>query len=274
MHLIPNHHASLASAKRFSPPPLPSGLHPTDPSPATGETHADPFQPSWNGPGRGATSLRFAAWMMLAGWLFFLVVGLFHVDRPDANNHAAAFADYARSSIWTPVHLGQFAGMAALLTGMVMLSLSLPSRVGAGRWLNRISALAAAAGLALYGVLQAVDGVALKQAVDSWAAADEPDRASRFAAAEAVRWLEWGLRSYASVVIGLALLLLGIAVVSGGRLPRVVGLLISLSGTAYLAQGWIIGSNGFTVSNRAPTWLALLLMTIWTLWLVPATRER
>jgi hypothetical protein len=249
MHLIPKHDAPNASPQQ---------------SPT----------PRQNGPDLGETSLHLAAWMMLAGWLFFVVVGLFHVDRPDANDHAAAFADYARSSNWTPVHLGQFVGMAAFLTGVVILSFSLPSRVGTGRWLTRISALAAVTGLALYGALQAVDGVALKQTVDSWFAAAEPDRANRFAAAEAVRWLEWGLRSYASVVIGLALLMAGLAVVSSHRLPRAVGVLISLSGTAYLAQGWIIGSNGFTVSNRAPTWLGLVIMTIWTVWLVLTTRER
>ena len=41
--------------------------------------------------------------------------------------------------------------------------------------------------LGFYGVLQAVDGVALKQAVDAWVNAPEADKAARFASAEVVR---------------------------------------------------------------------------------------
>jgi hypothetical protein len=35
-----------------------------------------------------------------------------------------------------------------------------------------------------------VDGVALKQAVNAWVDAPEAEKAARFAAAEAMRWLE------------------------------------------------------------------------------------
>ncbi len=44
--------------------------------------------------------------------------------------------------------------------------------------------------LGLSGVLQAVDGVALKQAVDAWVSAPDAEEAARFASAETVRWLE------------------------------------------------------------------------------------
>jgi hypothetical protein len=55
--------------------------------------------------------------------------------------------------------------------------------------------------LGLYGVLQAVDGVALKQAVNAWASAPEAEKAARFASAETIRWLEWGTRSYQSFML-------------------------------------------------------------------------
>ena len=42
----------------------------------------------------------------------------------------------------------------------------------------------------------AVDGVALKQAVNAWASAPVAEKAARFASAEAIRWIEWGARSY------------------------------------------------------------------------------
>jgi hypothetical protein len=58
-----------------------------------------------------------------------------------------------------------------------------------------------------------VDGVTLKQAVDAWAAASGTEEATRFADAETVRWIEWGLQSYFRVLLGVAFLLLGAAAV-------------------------------------------------------------
>jgi len=52
-----------------------------------------------------------------------------------------------------------------------------------------------------------VDGVALKQAVDAWASAPEVEKSVRFASAEAIRWLEWGVRSYQSFMLGVTFLL-------------------------------------------------------------------
>jgi hypothetical protein len=63
---------------------------------------------------------------------------------------------------------------------------------------GRFGAVSAVVTLALYGVLQAADGVAPKHAVDAWVSAPDPEKAGRFASAEAIRWLEWGLRSYQS----------------------------------------------------------------------------
>ena len=62
------------------------------------------------------------------------------------------------------------------------------------------------AALALYGALQAVDGVANKLVDVAWVNAPETEKAARFASAEAVRWIEWGLRSYQAFTMGLALL--------------------------------------------------------------------
>ena len=50
--------------------------------------------------------------------------------------------------------------------------------------------------LALEGALQAVDGVANKQADMAFVTAADAEKAARFASAEAIRWIEWGMRSY------------------------------------------------------------------------------
>ena len=118
------------------------------------------------------------------------------------------------------------------------------------------------------GVLQAVNGVALKQAVDAWANAPAAEKAARFASAEAIRWLEWAVRSYHSFLFGLALVLFAAVIVGTARVPRLIGYLMGLSGLTYLVQGWILGSEGFSATNTIPQLLAYLFVFAWSIWLL------
>ena len=61
--------------------------------------------------------------------------------------------------------------------------------------------------------MYAVDGVALKQAVEAWASAPAAEQATRFASAEAIRWLETGTRSYQEFTSGVALVLFATTIV-------------------------------------------------------------
>jgi hypothetical protein len=214
------------------------------------------------------TALRLSATLLFAGVVVSLGAGLFHADAASANDHVASFTEYARSDIWTGVHLGQFAGMALLVAGLMVLLVALKVRHGTMAWTARFGALSAAVALALYAALQAIDGVALKHAVDAWAAAAEPEKAMRFATAEGIRWLEWGMRSYQSFLLGAALVLFGIVIVATRRVSRVVGYLMALSGLAYLVQGWIIGAEGFSAANAVPTLSGIVLTVVWSVWLL------
>jgi uncharacterized membrane protein HdeD (DUF308 family) len=217
------------------------------------------------------TSLRLAALLLLAGVLVTAVAGFLHPEGPDPNDHVTVFAVYAASKSWTAVHLGQFVGMVIIISGLAALFFALDPPRGAGLWLNRMGLITAGAALALYGVLQAVDGVALKQAVDAWASAGNDDKAVRFASAETVRWIEWAVRSYQSYVFGLSLILFGAAIaVVAGRVPRPIGYLMALSGLCYLVQGWIIGTTGFSSANQVPTLLGIVLVVGWSVWLLVA----
>ena len=216
-------------------------------------------------------SLRLAAVLLLAGVLVTAIAGFLHPEGPAANDHQAVFAIYAASNSWTAVHLGQFIGMAIITFGLVALFFALGARSGMALWLNRIALLSAGAAMALYAVLQAVDGVGLKQAVNAWASAESSEKAARFAAAETVRWLEWALRSYHSIVFGLALILFGAVIAAVlGRVSRLIGYLMALSGLCYLAQGWIIGTSGFSSTNRIPTLIGIVLIVVWAVWLLVA----
>src|SRR3954469_2621194 len=198
-------------------------------------------------------TLRLSAVLLVVGFILYVLIGLLHPGREPANNHRAVFAEYASSDNWTAVHLGQFAGMAVIIAGLLVLYLALDLGVGGAAWMARLGAVSAAVSLGLYGVLQAVDGVALKQAVDAWVSAPEAEKAARFAGAEAIRWLEWGTRSYQSFMFGLTLILLGAAVAVTAELPRALGYLMALSGLAYLVQGWVLGTEGFSANNTFPT---------------------
>jgi hypothetical protein len=212
-------------------------------------------------------SLRLSASLLLVGQLLYIVVTLFHTGG-DANNHSAIFAAYAGSGIWTAVHLGQFAAIAILLAGLFALFFALDLQAGTASWAARFGAASAAATLALYGALQAVDGVANKQADLAWVSAPDAEKAARFASAEAIRWLEWGMRSYYDFALGLALLLFAAAVVRTAWIARPIAYLMGLSGLTYLVQGWVVGSEGFSPTHTNLILLAYVVTLAWMIWLV------
>jgi hypothetical protein len=211
-------------------------------------------------------SLRLPAVLLLAGQVLYIVITQFHADGV-ANNHPAVFAEYADSRIWTAVHVGQFVATAILLAGLFALYFALDASAGTARWAGRFGAAATAVALALYGVVMAVDGVALKQAVNAWVSAAEPEKAARFASAEAIRWLEWAARSYENFAVGLAVLLFAVAVGCTVSLPRPIAYVMGLSGLAYLAQGWMAGSYGFTPTQDYLIVLTWVLNLVWMIWL-------
>ena len=213
-------------------------------------------------------ALRLSATLLFSGILLSFAAGIFHPDREMANDHPAAFAEYAASGSWTVVHLGQFVGMVVIVAGLLSLFFALDLRSGFSGWAGRFAAVLAVIALALYGVLQAVDGVALKKVVDAWANAPEAEKPARFAAAEAIRWLEWGVRSYQSLVLGLSFLLFGATIVASASIPRPIGYLMGLAGLAYVVQGWVLGSEGFSANNAAPTLAGIALVVGSSIWLL------
>lgn len=215
--------------------------------------------------GRG--TWRLASSLLLGGVVVSILAGVLHAESHDANDHVASFTAYANSGIWTAVHLGQFVGMALVGAGLVALGTACGVQSRGLAWTARFGALSAAAAVALYGALQAVDGVALKQAVDAWAAAPEAEKVPRFATAEGLRWLEWGMRSYQSILLGAAMVLTGLAVAATHRVSRIAGYLLAVSGLGYLAQGWIIGESGFSAVNTLPTLVAIVAVVVSAVWL-------
>lgn len=214
-----------------------------------------------------ASSLRISATLLLVGQLLYIVVTQFHADGP-ANNHPVVFAEYAANAIWTADHIGQFAAMAIFLAGLFALFYAVDIENGVAKWTARFGVGSVVAALALYGALQAVDGVANKQADLAYVSATGADKAARFASAEAIRWIEWGLRSYQDFTLGLGLLLFAVAVVRTAWVPRPIAYLMGLTGITYLVQGWVVGSEGFSQTMSIAIVVAWVVGVAWMIWLV------
>jgi hypothetical protein len=79
-----------------------------------------------------------------------------------------------------------------------------------------------------------------------------------------------GARSYHDFALGLALLLIAVAVVRAAGIPRLIAYLMGLSGLTYLVQGWVVGSEGFSETHTILILVAWALTLAWMIWLVVA----
>lgn len=123
-----------------------------------------------------------------------------HPMQADPNDAVAAFTEYAADRFWIASHLTQLAGVALMVAALLLLARQLETASGAV-W-SRLASAGAVASLALAAALQAVDGIALKAMVDTWAAAPAAQKEVAFYAAFAVRQVEVGLASIVSLLFG------------------------------------------------------------------------
>jgi hypothetical protein len=210
--------------------------------------------------------LRLSATLLFIGALVFILAAL---PEPGAGNaYKAQFAASANSSIWTALHLGQFVGTAVITAGLLVLFFALGVSQGTPRWLGLFGAISAGVALALAGVVYAVDGVALKQVSAAWASAPAAEQAARFASAEAIRWLEWGVRSYQSFMSGLGLVLFATTIVWTARITRPIGYIMGLNGLANIVLGWVTGTEGFSTTSSVLYTSGAFLFFVWIVWLL------
>jgi hypothetical protein len=211
--------------------------------------------------------LRLSVTLLVVGWVLLVVTSV--VLHPGGGaTFEATFANYAASGDWAAVHLGEFAGTALFLGGLLVLFFALKVSEGPARWPAFFGAVSAGVTLVLAAVLYAVDGVALKQAVDAWASAPAAEKASSYASVLAIRWVEWGTTSYQDFAWGLTLMMFATTIVATARITRPIGYLMGLSGLAWLVLGWLIGTRGFTSANTLPQYAFFGLTTAWIIWLL------
>ena len=98
-------------------------------------------------------------------------------------------------------------------------------------------------------MLQGIDGVALKHAVDSLATAPAALHDAAFHDAELVRWMEWSMAGYYRIAFGLTAVLSGVAVARSRALPRWTAAPAVLSGVAFVIDGVNVSYHGFAGAN-------------------------
>src|SRR5215210_6023365 len=206
------------------------------------------------------TRLRAAA--LPLGVVVLVATETLHPSKEDPMDFPAVFKEYADSDIWTAVHLGEYLGFLLLLGGLFALCYSVSAKPGVGAGLAPFGVAAAVTAAASFTVLQAVDGIALKRAVDAWVSAPADQEVARFAAAEVVRWIEISMNSLSYFLAGLTLFLYGVAIAFGSVYRRWVGLVALISGAAFMYNGVVqVAYEGF-VSSIIKL-VGLVLLALW-----------
>ena len=216
--------------------------------------------------------LRMGSIAFLAGMAIFLVSTILHPGREDPTNHPLVFAEYAEDELWIASHIGQFAGgMLAFAGGFVSLFWLLHTRSESGiasalAWMGLAATIAAGSALA---VLQAVDGIALKMAVDSWyavPAADGEEKAIAFRVVEGIRWIEIAANSFFRVLQGSVGVLFGVTILASGIFHRWIGALGVFAGVATIILGVRVAYVGFatvgSIEDTVSTWTYLAWVVI------------
>jgi hypothetical protein len=187
--------------------------------------------------------LKLGGGLLLGGFLLNAVVTVGFHPGGHEDDHREIFTDYADSGGWVATHFGQFAGVMIALAGLLVLyrAFAAGGRPDLLAGLGAAAAIAAAAGFA---VLQGLDGIALKKAVDTWVDSSGTQEATAFANAETIRWLEEGFQSYFRLLLGLSFALFGAAIIVRQLVPAWLGWVAALAGVLSIAVGIDVGYSG------------------------------
>ena len=206
---------------------------------------------------RGALTLSGA--LLLVGFVVNAVQRMIWHPTGEEDDHEAIFTEYAESEAWVATHFAEFVLVLMAFAGFLVLCRAMRPETP---YLALLAAGAIVVTAATWAALQAVDGVTLKQEVDAWAAASGTEEATRFADAEAVRWIEWGLQSYFRVLLGVAFLLLGAAAAVSRLVPSWLGALLGVGGLLSLAAGFSVGYAGLESGFQDAVGIAFQLVVL------------
>jgi hypothetical protein len=227
-----------------------------------------------------AAWLRAGATAGIAGLLVQVVMDQMHPAHADPNDSRAAFIEYANYANWTYVHIGQWVGTLLLGIALLILALSLVRQPGLPGALAFVGAVTSVLLVAVFTVQMAVDGVALRSAIDTWTSAPVgAGKTSAFQVAEGVRGVEKGLSGFFHLTNGLTLVTLGLSIALGHGYARWLGWTAVVAGLGFLAGGAVTAQTGFSATAGRVLTPALLLLLVFvvgvcvSMWRHAATRS-
>jgi hypothetical protein len=212
-------------------------------------------------PEPGAVWEKTGALALPLGVVLLVAATAVHPSREDVMDHTAVFREYAQSEAWIAIHFTQWIAALVFFGGLVALYFAMTGKREESNALARFGLAAVLLTAAAIAMLQAVDGVALKWAVDAWASAPADQEPSALSAAMGLRWTEYALQSYSNVLLGLTLLLFGFALAFGHAYARWPGWLAIASGAAWIIHGIMVSYVG--LFDSAPRLVALVLLAVW-----------
>jgi hypothetical protein len=174
-----------------------------------------------------------------------LFIGTYlHPMGADPNVPLAAFTEYAADHNWVASHLMQLFGFLLMAAALVLLCRKIANG-RAAEWAV-LGIILAVTSMSAAAALQAVDGVALKATVNSWAATQGAGKDPVFQAAFAVRQIEVGLASVTALLFGLTASAVGIALLVDGRFPKWLGAIAIVGGVPTATAGVVMAYTGFS----------------------------
>jgi hypothetical protein len=206
--------------------------------------------------------LRIGAISGFAGVAVQVAMSFLHPAHADPNNSREAFEEYSHSTSWTDVHIGQFLGTFLIAVALISLARVLSRQRGLSGALAILGGVTTIMLTTVFAVQMAVDGVALRSTIETWANASGSERASAFQVAEGMRALEKALSGFFHLSNGFTLLALGLSVALGHLYARWLGWVAVLAGLAFLAGGVVTAHSGFSAGSGVFLTPALLLMVV------------
>jgi hypothetical protein len=216
-------------------------------------------EPRASGASADRSVLTLSGALLLGGFVVNAIQRMLLHPTGEEDNHVSIFTEYVASDVWVATHFAEFILVLVALAGLLVLCGALRRETP---YLALLAAGAVVASGAAWTALQAMDGVTLKQAVDAWGAASAAEKAARFADAESIRWVEWGLQGYFRVLLGLAFLLLGAAAVLSRLVPSWLGVLLVVGGLLSVAIGFSVGYEGLESGFQEAVGIALQLVVL------------
>jgi hypothetical protein len=233
----------------------PASTHPT------AQLHRKPPMPETAA--ADSALLRIGAVAGITGVLLQVVMDQMHPAHTDPNDSIAAFTEYSRYGLWTGVHIGQFLGTLLLVIALLALARTLSRQHRLAGALAVIGAVTTIMLAAVFAVQMAVDGVALRSAIDAWTrAAAGPEKISAFQVADGLRGLEKGLSAFFHINNGFTLITLGLSIALGRIYARWLGGAAVLAGLGFLAGGVLTANTGFSSDAGRVLTPALVLLAV------------